>query len=107
MAVPRGCRRSGSAAWGEWRGGGAAAAGSIAQRRSGGLERVLALLPVARAKLVGLQRVDDPQYFLGVAADAEVGHVDEANHALGIDDVSRALRHSGLGIEDAERGREL
>src|SRR6266702_634808 len=39
---------------------------------SGGLQRVLAGLPVARAQLVGLQRVEDAQHLLRVAADREV-----------------------------------
>src|SRR5215468_9744239 len=74
---------------------------------SGRLEGVVTLLPVARAQLVGLQRIEHAQDFLGAAADAEVGDVDEADHALGVDDVGGPLRDAGLRIEDAERAREL
>ena len=60
-------------------------------------------LPVAGAQLVGLQRVQHAQHFLGVAADIQVRDVDEADHALRIDDVGGALRDAGFRIEDAER----
>ena len=71
---------------------------------SGGLERLFALLPVARAQLVGLQRVEHAQHFFRVAADGQVGHVDEADHAFRIDDEGRALRNARVLVEDAERG---
>ena len=45
---------------------------------SGRLQRVFALLPVARAQLVRLQCVQHAQYLLRAAADRQVGHVDEA-----------------------------
>src|ERR1700685_3866631 len=74
---------------------------------SGRLEGVLALLPVAGAQLVGLQCVEYAQHFRRVAADRQVGHVDEADHALRIHDVGRALRHAGFRVENAERSAEL
>src|SRR5215469_1720924 len=74
---------------------------------SGRLQGLFALLPVARAELVGLQRIEHAQHFLGAAADAQVGDVDEADDALRVDDVSGALRDTGPGVEDAERTRQL
>src|SRR5215831_7833463 len=74
---------------------------------SGRLQGLFALLPVAGAELIGLQRIEHPQYFLGAAADVAVGDVDEADHALRIDDERGALRHASLGIENPERSRQL
>src|SRR5690348_2895679 len=71
------------------------------------LQRVFALLPVARAELVGLQRVEHAQHFLRVAADAQIVDRGKANHALGIDDEGGAQRHAGLLVEDAERRAQL
>ena len=51
-----------------------------------------ALLPVAGAKLVGLQRVKHAQNFLRIASNREIGHVRKADDVLGIDDKGRALR---------------
>src|SRR5262245_23947052 len=50
--------------------------------RSGDLERLLALLPVARAELARLQRVEHAQHLVRVAADASIGHGDEADEPL-------------------------
>src|SRR5262245_60588839 len=47
------------------------------------LQHFLALLPVAGAELVGLQRIEHAQHFLWIAADREVVHRDEADDALG------------------------
>src|ERR1700733_1866978 len=74
---------------------------------SGRLERRVALLPVARAQLIRLQRIEHAQDLIRAAADVEIGDVDEANHALRIDDVRRPLRDPGFRIKDAERLREL
>src|ERR1700733_1291111 len=74
---------------------------------SGRLQRRVALLPVARAELIGLQRIEHAQNFIWTAADVEVGHVHEADDALRIDDVGRPLRNTGFGIEDPERVRQL
>src|SRR5262249_6092267 len=71
-----------------------------------GLQDRLALLPVAGAKLVGLQRVEHAQDLLRVAADAEVVDRHEADHALGIDDEGGAQRDALLLVEDAERARQ-
>src|SRR5581483_10825961 len=74
---------------------------------SGRLERLVTLLPVARAELVRLQRVQHAKHFLRVTTYAEVRDVDEADHTLGIDDVGRTLRDTGLRVENAEAGRQL
>src|SRR2546429_5747210 len=70
---------------------------------SGRLQGLFALLPVAGAQLVGLQRIEHAEHLLGAAADVEVGDVDEADDPLRIHDEGRALRHAGLGVEDADR----
>src|SRR5665213_1730116 len=66
---------------------------------SGCLEGVLPLLPVARAQLVGLQRIEYTQHFRRVAAYRKIGDVDETDHTLRVD-------HEGgaLGILDTEAG---
>src|SRR5579883_292398 len=74
---------------------------------SGGLQDLFAPLPVAGAKLVGLQRVEHAQNFLRVAADREVVDRHEADDALRIDDEGRAQADALALVEDAERGREL
>src|SRR3982074_1347919 len=70
---------------------------------SGGLQDVVALLPVAGAELVGLQRIEHAQDFLRVAADREVVHRHEADDTLGIDDESGAQADAFGLVEDAER----
>src|SRR5262245_49199799 len=72
-----------------------------------GLQELVALLPVARAELVRLQRVQRPQHFVDVAADAQVVHRREADDPLGIHDERRTERHAFLLVEDAERRRQL
>src|SRR5215831_10533047 len=74
---------------------------------SGRLQGVFTLLPVAGAQLVGLQRIEHPQHFLGAAADIEVRNVDKADHALRIDDERCPLRDPRFRIEDAEAAGEL
>src|SRR6266849_2955243 len=74
---------------------------------SGRLQRLLARLPVARAELVGLQRIEHAQHLLRIAADAEVIHRGEADDALRVDDEGRAQRHPLALVEDAERSRQL
>src|SRR6266851_4613660 len=74
---------------------------------SGGLQDVVALLPVAGAELVGLQCVEHAQHFLRIAADREVVHRHEADDALGIDDEGGAQAHAFGLVEDAERLGEL
>src|ERR1700739_2989607 len=74
---------------------------------SGRLQGLFALLPVAGAELVGLQRIEHPQHFRGAAADGEIRDVDKADHALRIHDVGGALGDAGLRIEDAEAAGEL
>src|SRR3954468_23995437 len=79
------------------------------QRRlkSSCLEELIAFFPVARAKLIGLQRVKHAEYFLRIAADAHVVDRNEANYAFGVDNERRAQRHPFLLIEHAERRRQL
>src|SRR5258708_8149975 len=74
---------------------------------SGGLQDVVALLPVAGAELVGLQRIEHAQHFLRIAADREVVHRHEADDALGIDDEGGAQANAFGLVEDAERLAEL
>src|SRR5580698_32401 len=73
----------------------------------GSLQSVLALLPVAGAELVGLQRVQHADHFLRVTADVEIGDVDETDDTLRVHDVRRTLCHARFRIEDAEAGRQL
>src|SRR6516165_3775709 len=74
---------------------------------SGRLEGLFALLPVARAQLIGLQRIEDAQHFLRASADIKVGDVHEAHDALRIDDEGGTLRNPGLGIENTQCAGEL
>src|SRR5690242_2416351 len=48
----------------------------------GSLERLFTLLPVARAQLVCLQRIEHAQYLFRVTSNVQIGDVDEANHTL-------------------------
>src|SRR3954470_132980 len=82
-------------------------AGLSAGSGSGRLKRVLALLPVAGAQLVGLQGVQNAQDFLRVAADRQVIDRSEADDALGIDDEGGAECHAFGLVEDAELGAQL
>src|ERR1700754_985303 len=72
-----------------------------------GLQDVVALLPVAGAEFVGLQRVEHAQHFLRVAADRQVVHRHEADDALGIDDEGGAQADALGLVEDAQLLREL
>src|ERR1700754_1932430 len=72
-----------------------------------GLQDLVALLPVAGAKLVGLQRIEHAQHFLRVAADREVVHRHEADDAIGIDDEGGAQADALGLVEDAQLLREL
>ena len=67
----------------------------------------LALLPIARAELIGLQGVEHAQHFINVAADGEIGNHNETNDAFRVNDISGALGDTGVGVEDAERGGEF
>src|SRR4029450_9779968 len=48
-----------------------------------GLQDVVALLPVAGAEFVGLQRIQHAQHFLRIAGDREVGHPPARDGAAG------------------------
>src|SRR6516225_4049604 len=74
---------------------------------SGRLQSLFALLPIAGTGLVGLQGIEHAQHFLGAAPAIEIGDVDEADHALRIDDEGGALGHARLRIENPERAGEL
>src|SRR5258706_79014 len=55
-------------------------------RQSGSPEELVALLPVARAQFVGLQRIEHAQDFLGIAAHAHVVDRHETDYAFRVDD---------------------
>ena len=62
---------------------------------SGGLAQGLfALLPIARAKLIGLQRVEHSEGFINVAADRQIVDRHPSDDAVWIDDVCRAQGHA-------------
>src|SRR5581483_11686392 len=67
----------------------------------------LALLPIAGAEFVGLQRVQYAQDFLDVAAYRQVGDRYKADDPVWINDKSGSLRHAFLGIENAQCGGQL
>jgi hypothetical protein len=64
-------------------------------------------LPIARAQLVGLERVEDAQHLGHAAADAQIVHAHPANRPRGIDDERGAQRDPLRLVQDAERGRQL
>src|SRR5690606_24104089 len=72
-----------------------------------GAQDLVASLPVARAQLVRLQRVENAQRLGRVAADIEAVHRDMLDDIVGIDDEGRAEGDALAGIENAERAREL
>src|SRR4051794_20280888 len=72
---------------------------------SGRAERRLALVPVARAQLVGLQRIEHAQHLGRVATDGQIVDRREPDHALGIDDEGRTQRDALPLVEHAERLR--
>src|SRR5947208_484137 len=65
-------------------------------------QRLLARAPVARAKLVALQRIESANHFVDVAADRQIVRVHPADDAVRIDDVRHAQRGAGLGMQDSE-----
>src|SRR5215212_4254255 len=67
-----------------------------------GLQDLFALLPVAGAKLVGLQRIKHAQHFLRIAADREIVHRHEADDAVRIDDEGGAQADALALVEDAQ-----
>src|SRR6266851_1816045 len=79
----------------------------IRRGESSRLERLFALLPVAGAKLIGLQRVEDAQHLARVAADRKIIDADMADDALGIDDEGGAQRDALVLVEDAQRCAQL
>src|SRR6185312_2860800 len=74
---------------------------------SGSLQCLVALLPVAWAQFVRLQRIQYAQHLVRVTPDAEVRYVDKANDTLWVNDVGGPLRDAGFRIENAERARQL
>src|SRR5690349_18967862 len=62
----------------------------------------LTLLPVARAELVGLERVKHSKNFIYVASHAEIIYRHVANDVIGIDDEGRALADAFVRVEDAK-----
>src|SRR5688500_10990632 len=73
-----------------WSGRPARSSSSVIVIGSGGLQRVLALLPVAGAELVGLQRVEHAQDLLRVAADVQAVDRDELDDTVRVDQEGRA-----------------
>src|SRR5579859_8084762 len=71
------------------------------------LQRLAADRAVARAQLVGLQRIEDTQHFLDIAADREVVDAGEADDAVRIDDEGRAQGDTLIGVEHAASLRQL
>src|SRR5665213_526773 len=80
---------------------------SVVFSMSGCLEGVLSLLPVARAQLVGLQRIQYAQHFRRVAAYRKIGDVNETDHTLRVDHEGGALGDAGLAIENTQGVAEL
>src|SRR5690349_24555146 len=74
---------------------------------SGCLQGLFALLPVAWAQLVRLQRVEHAQHLFRAAANVQIRDVDEPNHALRVNDEGGTLGDSLARIEDAEAAGEL
>src|SRR5689334_328796 len=66
----------------------------------------LALLPVAGAKLIGLQAVEHAEHLVDVAADAQVVRGRVAHDALRVDDDGGAQRDAGFRVQNAERSGE-
>ncbi len=60
------------------------------------------LLPVARAEFVGLQCIKNTQNFFRAASHREIGDIDEADDAFGIDQESCALGDAFFRIENAQ-----
>src|SRR5207344_473938 len=71
--------------------------------RSRCLQELIALLPVARAQFVGLERVEHPQHLLGITSDVQVVNGRESDYALRVDDEGGAQCHAFLLVENAER----
>src|ERR1700750_3089074 len=66
------------------------------------LQGFLALLPVARTKFVCLQRIENAQNFLRIAAYRKIGYVCETNDAVRIDDERRSLGYPFFFIQNSK-----
>src|SRR5262245_30637663 len=66
-------------------------------------QSLFALLPIAWAKLISLQHVEQPEDFIHVASYRQIVDRHPANDAFGIDDICRAQRHALTLVEDAQR----
>ena len=62
------------------------------------MNRLFTLVPVAWRQFARLQRIQNAQNLLRIAADRQVRHVDEANDSLGVNDEGSALADSRLGV---------
>src|SRR5690606_19880573 len=71
-----------------------------------GVDGGIALLPVAGAQFVGLQRVQHPQHLVDITAHGTGGHRDELDLVVRVDDEGGAVGHT-VGIENAGRGGEF
>ena len=65
-------------------------------------EGLFALLPVAGAEFVGLQRIQNTKNFLRIASDGKIVDGNKADDVLGIDDEGGALSDAFLRIENAQ-----
>ena len=69
---------------------------------SGQIDRCVALLPVARAQLIGLQCIEHAQHFLRVTADAAGSHVGELDDPVWINQERGASGDPFFLIKDAK-----
>src|SRR5262249_49807151 len=64
---------------------------------------LFALLPVAGAKLIGLQRVEHAQSLIHAPPDRQIITRHPSDDAFGIDDECRAQRHALFLVKDSQR----
>lgn len=65
------------------------------------------LRPVARAQFVGLQRIEEAQRLLRIAANVQTIDRDMLDHIVGVDDEGGAIGDTSIGSDDAERVGEI
>src|SRR3546814_18863244 len=82
---------------------GAAPVCGIDLERLGDLVDLFALLPVAGAEFVRLQRVEDAQRLLRVPSDVQVVDRDVADTAFRIDDEGRPQPQAGKNVVSGKR----
>src|ERR1035437_4668225 len=72
-----------------------------------GLDRFFAFVPAAGSQSAVLQGVEHAQNLLRVAAHGEICDGDEADLVFRVHDEGGALADAGVGVQDAQRRREL